>query len=29
MSEYQQTMSVNAPGEEVFDWVADAGNLPH
>jgi uncharacterized membrane protein len=29
MSEYQQTASVNAPVDEVFAWVADAGNLPH
>ncbi len=28
MSEYEQTQRVDAPPEEVFAWLSDAGNLP-
>ncbi|MBA2441978.1 MAG: SRPBCC family protein [Rubrobacter sp.] len=28
-NEYEQTLTIYSPADEVFAWLADVGNLPH
>jgi uncharacterized protein YndB with AHSA1/START domain len=28
VADYEQSMTINAPPEQVFSWVSDVGNLP-